>query len=181
MKRTDKTSIMDEAQPSEQAEAELCDGETGVDEPGREALELWADLLRVTELLHARVTEDLLAGQSLTPEEVELLVQLSRAPEARLRMLEVSRSLLLSKSGVTRLVDRLEERGLVTRAACPEDRRVVYATLTEPGRDVLDEARPLLAAAVAEHLGRHLSSARIATVRRALRAVLAAEAAGDAR
>ncbi|MHB8060687.1 MAG: MarR family winged helix-turn-helix transcriptional regulator, partial [Gaiellaceae bacterium] len=115
------------------------------------------------------------AGPGITPEEVELLVRLSRAPEERLRMVEVSRSLLLSKSGVTRLVDRLEQRGLVERAACPEDRRVVYTTLTKRGRQAFDEAGPITAAAVAEHLGRHLGAQEIAAMRKGLDAVLSAE------
>ena len=93
-------------------------------------------------------------------------------------MVEVSRSLLLSKSGVTRLVDRLEQRGLVERAPCPEDRRVVYTTLTERGRQAFDEADPLLVASVAEHLGRHLGTREVAAIRRGLSTILAAE--GDA-
>ena len=138
------------------------------------ALDLWATLLRVTNTIHARVSEDL-AGLGITPEEIELLMKLSREPEERLRMVEVSRSLLLSKSGVTRLVDRLEQRGLVERAPCPGDRRVVYTALTEHGRQAFEKADPLLGAAIAEHLGRHLGAREIAAMRRCLNAVLAAE------
>jgi DNA-binding MarR family transcriptional regulator len=138
--------------------------------PGREALDLWADILRVTNTIHARVSEDL-AGLGITPEEVELLMKLACAPEERLRMVEVSRSLLLSKSGVTRLVDRLEERGLVERAACPGDRRVVYARLTERGRQTFAEADPVLAAAVVKYLGCHLDAQQIAAIRQGLSAV----------
>jgi len=146
---------------------------TNTSAPDREALELWAYLLRVTNTIHARVSEEL-AGLGITPEEVELLMKLARAPEERLRMVEVSRSLLLSKSGVTRLIDRLEERGLVERAACPGDRRVVYAQLTERGRGTFDEAEPLLAAAVVKHLGCHLDARQIAVIRQGLGAVLGA-------
>ena len=116
----------------------------------------------------------------MSPEEVESLTQLSHTPEERLRMVEVSRSLLLNKSGVTRLVDRLEQRGLVERASCAEDRRVVYTRLTERGRQALDEASPLLVAAVAEHLGRHLDAQEIVALRQALRTVLAAEGGAPA-
>jgi DNA-binding MarR family transcriptional regulator len=142
-----------------------------------EALDLWAALLRVTNTIHARVSEDLVE-LGITPEEIELLIRLSRAPNESLRMVEVSRSLLLSKSGVTRLVDRLELRGLVERTSCPEDRRVVYTTLTDQGRQAFDEAGPRLAVAVAEHLGRHLDAPKIAAIRDGLSIVLAAE--GDA-
>ncbi len=63
----------------------------------------------------------------------EVLVQLTSAPDSRLKMQELAHSVLLSKSGVTRLVDRMEAAGLVTRAACPTDRRAVYAVVTPAG------------------------------------------------
>lgn len=148
-----------------------------VRERGREAIELWATLLRVANMIHARVSEDL-ASREITPEELELLLRLSRAPGNRLRMIEVSRSLLLSKSGVTRLVDRLEQRGLVERAACVEDRRVVHTTLTESGRRAFSEADPLLTEAVAAHFGCHLGAREIAAIQRGLDKVLASERAG---
>ena len=74
-------------------------------------------------------------------------------------MVDVSRPLRLSKSGVTRLVDRLAERGLVVRAAVPEDRRVVYAGLTDEGRRAAAAAAPALAAGVAQQLAGRLSAA----------------------
>ena len=70
--------------------------------------------------MRARLAELLDAELGILPEEADLLVRLAEAPEQRLRMADVSRSLRLSKSGVTRLVDRLAERGLVVRAAVPE-------------------------------------------------------------
>ena len=57
-------------------------------------------------------------------------------------MTELARSVLLSQSGVTRLVDRLEARGLVVREPCPEDRRGLLARITDDGRKRLGEARP---------------------------------------
>lgn len=177
MEETVRTSAPGQAGPASESGDEPCSFGVDLGEREREALDLWAALLRVTNTIHARVTEDLV-GLGITPEEVELLMRLSRAPEERLRMVEVSRSLLLSKSGVTRLVDRLEQRGLVERTSCPEDRRVVYTTLTEQGRQAFGEADPLLATAVAEHLGRHLDVQEIAAMREGLYTVLTAE--GDA-
>jgi len=174
MEETVRTNAPGQAGPVSEPEDEPCSSGADLGERAREALDLWAALLRVTNTIHARVTEDLI-GLGITPEEVELLMRLSRAPEERLRMVEVSRSLLLSKSGVTRLVDRLEQRGLVERASCPEDRRVVYTTLTERGRQAFNKADPLLAAAVAEHLGCHLGAQEIAAMQKGLRKVLAAE------
>lgn len=140
----------------------------------RAALDLWTDLMHVTGWIRGRVTERLAAGMDLLPEEVELLMELEAAPEQRLRMADVSRSLRLSKSGVTRLVDRLALRGLVERAPCPSDRRVVYAGLTEAGRRAVDVAAPLLISGVAEQLGGHLEAQELEDVTRSLRKVLAA-------
>jgi DNA-binding MarR family transcriptional regulator len=140
----------------------------------RAALDLWTYLLRVTGTVHALLAEPLAVKLGMLPEEVELLIRLDEAPERRLRMTEVSHSLLLSKSGVTRLVDRLTERGLVERAACPSDRRVVYAGLTDEGRRAVVTAAPLLVAGVVEHLGRHLTANELHDMRNSLGAILAA-------
>jgi DNA-binding MarR family transcriptional regulator len=113
----------------------------------------------------------------ITPEEVELLMRLARAPDERLRMVDLSRSLLLSKSGVTRLVDRLEARGLVERAPSPHDRRVIWAQLTAGGRAAFEQADPVLAAAAAEYLGRHLTADDLAGLRGGVDKLLAAAGA----
>ena len=141
-------------------------------------LDLWNDMARATAAVRARLAALFDASVGLLPEEVDLLMSLEAAAEQRLRMADVSRALQLSKSGVTRLVDRLVLRGLVVRAACPSDRRVVYAGLTAEGRDVLDEAAPLLRAGLAEHLGRHLDAGELDAARIALSKILAAEGAG---
>src|SRR5436190_135028 len=90
---------------------------------------------------HATVTRaleaDLIAGPRLSLATYDVLVQLAEAPERRLRMTELADAVLLSRSGVTRLVDRLEREGLVVRAPVAEDGRGVSATLTERGVDRL--------------------------------------------
>ena len=141
----------------------------------RGTLDLWIDLVHVTTTVHARLTERLAFELGMLPEEVELLMRLAEAPEHRLRMAHVSRALLLSKSGVTRLVDRVAERRLVERAACPSDRRVVYAGLTDEGRRVVAQAAPLVAAGVDEHLGRHLEQTELNALWGSLRKILAAQ------
>ena len=104
---------------------------------------------------------------------------LAAAPEGRLRMIDVSESLRLSKSGVTRLVDRLADRGLVLRAACPSDRRVVYAGLTDQGASVLASAAPLFVSGLMEQLGGRLEAEQIERLRRDLSSI-AGPAAGVA-
>jgi DNA-binding MarR family transcriptional regulator len=133
------------------------DGATERMERERAALDLWDGLTGATTMLRTRLAEFLDAELGIQPEEADLLGRLGEAPEQRLRMADISRSLHLSKSGVTRLVDRLAERGLVVRAACPSDRRVVYAGLTGEGRRAAAAAAPALAAGVAQQLAGRLS------------------------
>ncbi len=111
-------------------------------------------------------------GISLTWHEV--LAHLGEAPAGRLRMHELARSVLLSKSGVTRLVDRLAEAGLVTRDLCSPDRRGVFAAITPEGREMLERAGPVFAAALDVHFGHHLGERDVANLQDALGKLLAA-------
>jgi DNA-binding MarR family transcriptional regulator len=142
------------------------------------ALDLWSALVRVRGIVGGRLAQRLDAELGMLPEEADLLMCLEAAPEQRLRMADASSALALSKSGVTRLVDRLSERGLVERAACPRDRRVVYCGLTEAGRDAVALAAPLLAAGADEYLSAHLTDREAAALLEGLRTILDAEGAG---
>lgn len=70
----------------------------------------------------------------------EVLLQLRRSPEGRLRMREIAEGAVYSTGGTTRLVDRIEEAGLVTRQLCPNDRRAIHVAITDAGNARLDEA-----------------------------------------
>jgi len=72
--------------------------------------------------------------------EFEALLRLARTPGQRLRMSDLADQLRLSTSGLTRLVDRLEGRGLLTREACPSDRRGFFAVITPAGHTLVDDA-----------------------------------------
>ena len=102
----------------------------------------WGGFLRTHAELVRELDRELEAVHGLPLTQYEVLLHLEAAPEHRLRMSELARSVLLSQSGVTRLVDRLEARGLVERAPCAEDRRVLWAQLTDEGRKRLEAARP---------------------------------------
>ena len=102
----------------------------------------WVNIVQAASMLRARLAERLEIEFQLAPEEAELLMRLAAESDNRLRMAEVSDLLLVSKSGVTRMVDRLIARDLVERATCPSDRRVVYAAITEKGKALLVEAVP---------------------------------------
>ena len=101
----------------------------------------WRGLLRVHSALMRELDADLVAAHGLPLRSYEVLLFLAGAQGHRLRMTELSESVLLTASGVSRLVDRLEERGLVTRERCDLDGRGLYAVITRAGLDKFHEAR----------------------------------------
>jgi DNA-binding MarR family transcriptional regulator len=114
-------------------------------------------MLRIhTALLRALDTE-LDAAHGLPLTSYDVLIYLQAAPNKRLRMAELADSVLLSRSGVTRLVDRLEREGLLVRDTCDDDGRGLYAVLTRKGEEVLERARPTHLAGVRERFLRHFS------------------------
>ena len=100
----------------------------------------WVRLLSV----HAQVTREmdahLRAAHGLTLNDYEVLLFLSWAPQLRMRPVDLARGVLLTQGGVTRLLDRLEQVGLVERARCESDGRVVFACLTDEGLETLRDA-----------------------------------------
>ena len=105
-------------------------------------LAAWRGLLRVHSALVHELDRELEEAHGLPLTHYEVLLYLEAAPDHRLRMAELASSVLLSQSGVTRLVDRLERDGLVAREPCPDDKRGLLATLTPSGLRRLEEARP---------------------------------------
>lgn len=83
-----------------------------------------------------------IAEHGLSPSEFEVLLRLSRSPGGRLRMSDLAAQALLSSSGLTRLVDRLEQADLVTRSACPTDKRGSFAQVTAAGAERMTAALP---------------------------------------
>ena len=108
--------------------------------PERGQLEGWIRFLRAHAALTRALSSDLVAQHGLTLNEYEVLLHLSHAPDQALKRVELAERVLLTASGMTRLLDRLEHSGLVERASCPTDRRVVYAKLTTVGGRRLREA-----------------------------------------
>ncbi len=104
----------------------------------------------------------------------EVLARLANEPQSALRMQDLAERLVLSRSGVTRLADRLEAAGLIERASCPSDRRGTYAVLTEAGRKALQDAQPLVGEAVEEQLGRFLDASEARLLESILGKLLAA-------
>jgi len=101
----------------------------------------WRGFLRVHSALLHQLDADLFAAHGLPLRSYEVLLLLDDAPDRRLRMTDLSRSVLLSPSGVTRLVDRLAREGLVDRERCADDGRGYYAVITAAGQRRLKAAR----------------------------------------
>lgn len=110
----------------------------------REAPEVraWAQLLRAHAALTRRFSSDLLERHGLTLNDYEVLLHLAHAPDRRLRRVDLAEQILLTPSGVTRLLAGLERAGYVDRATCETDARVTYAVLTDAGHGKLREAAP---------------------------------------
>jgi DNA-binding MarR family transcriptional regulator len=89
--------------------------------------------LRAHRVLFDGIDREFRDRQGLSLALWEVLVILSKAPELRLRMVDITRQLLVSKSNVTQLIDKLEQAGMVTRELSATDRRLIYATLTPAG------------------------------------------------
>jgi DNA-binding MarR family transcriptional regulator len=100
----------------------------------------FAALLRAHAAATRRLSAQLSADHGLTLNDYEVLLRLARAPDRRMRRVDIAEQVLLTASGITRLLDGLEQSGFVDRAACAADRRVVYAVLTDGGLDKLREA-----------------------------------------
>jgi DNA-binding MarR family transcriptional regulator len=125
--------------PSEQEG--LTEGELGA----------WRGLLRAYGCLAKRLDAELDQAHRLPMTSYEVLHHLHEASEGRMRMCELAERAQLSRSGLTRLVDRLEGEGLLERCSCNHDARGSYACLTEAGCERLEEARVTHLAVVREH------------------------------
>lgn len=129
-------------------------------------LRAWTAFLRA----HARVVraleQELGDEQDMALTDYDVLVQLANANPRRLRMSELADRLLLSRSGVTRLVDRLQASGLVERVICDDDRRGQWAALTPAGEERLRRAAPTHLRGVAEHFLDRLSPDELTVMER---------------
>lgn len=141
----------------------------------KQEIEAWQGLLHAYSTATGTIDAELQAAGLLPLAWCDVLLELSQAPREGLRMQDLAQRVALSKSGMTRLVDRLVEAGLLARLNCPSDRRVLYATISELGRQRIEETWPTYAAAIRRHFLDHLSPGRIAAIAGGLAAVANAE------
>lgn len=107
----------------------------------------------------AAIEADLQAAGLPSLSWYDVLYELYLAPDRHLRMCELAQSALLSRSGLTRLVDKLEKEKLIERRSCPSDGRVLHAQLTEKGVETLRKIWPVYRAGIAKYFAAHLTDA----------------------
>ena len=117
------------------------------------AIEAFVRLVRASAAVTRQLSAQLSADHGLSINDYEALLRLARAPDSRMRRVDLANGLLLTAGGVTRLLDGLEREGFVGREECERDRRVTYAVLTDSGRARLREASASHTRQIRELLG----------------------------
>ena len=132
----------------------------------RAELGAWRGLLRVHSRMTKALDAELIAEHGISLSSYEVLLFLADAPDGRLRMSELADGVLLSRSGLTRLVDRMERDGLLRRERCEDDARGFNALITAEGRDLFQSARRTHLDGVRELFLSHLSADELRTLAR---------------
>lgn len=127
----------------------------------------WYGTLQATLRSLEKIEQEVEAETGLPMTWIELLFYLCQDDEhdGRWRMGELADMTLLSRGGVTRLVARMEEAGLVRRETPPENRRITYAVITDEGQTVMEKAGPIQKAAVEKHFGAAITDDEAETLR----------------
>lgn len=141
---------------------------------------MFVRLLRGHAATTRALSAELQADFGLTINDYEALLRLARAEDGRMRRIDLANELLLTASGVTRLLDGLERAGYVRKASCASDARVTYAELTAAGRRRFEEASRAHVAAIRRLFGERYDEEELAILARLLgRLPGAADVAGD--
>lgn len=127
-------------------------------------LESWVSFLRAHSAITRQMNADLLGLHGLTLNDYEVLLRLSHEPEGMMRRVDLAESVLLTASGITRLLDGLVSAGFVEKATCDSDARVSYAKLTVEGRRKLSDAAKTHLAGVEEMFTSRFSDAELTTL-----------------
>ena len=124
----------------------------------------WHGSLLFTNSTTRALDEALTAAHGVSVKEFDVLITLFNAPESRLRMAELAERVVLSASGATHLITRLERDGLVQRSIDEQDRRSFFAALTPAGQQRLRDSRPTHNEVIREHLTRRLTPSQLDTL-----------------
>jgi DNA-binding MarR family transcriptional regulator len=148
------------------------------DDLTREQLRVWRSFITAHAAVIRQIERDLAAARAIPLTWYDVLIELYEAPGRRMRLYELADAVVLSRSGLTRLVDRLEQAGLLTRELATIDRRGAFAVLTESGIAAMRQAWPIYARGIQDAFARHLTQAEQATMAAALERIVAAAREG---
>ena len=133
--------------------------------PDSQRLDAWRAFLRAHAVLTDALDRELQAERDLPLPWYDVLLNLAEADEDRLRMRDLAERVMLSRSGLTRLVDRMAAAGMVSRRPDPDDRRGTLACLTDAGLQTLRRAAPVHLRGIEQHFTRHLRDDEVEVVR----------------
>jgi DNA-binding MarR family transcriptional regulator len=142
--------------------------------------EAWGALTRTHAAVSQRLQEALAQGDHPPLPWYEVLATVAEAPERRMRMGDLAEALVITRGGLTKLVDRLVKAGLLERTFCETDRRVSYATLLPAGENVLAEMRPVVVGELEIAFSANLSVAQANELRQTLDTVRSSACSGIA-
>jgi DNA-binding MarR family transcriptional regulator len=135
-------------------------------------LNAWKAFLKAHRAVIDKIENDLENAGTVPLTSYDVLLELSQAPERKLRMSDLAAQVVLSRSGLTRLVDRLEKEGMLKREADPNDRRGTQAVLTQLGFEALKQAWPNYAQGINKYFAEIISEQEARVVAKALEKLL---------
>jgi DNA-binding MarR family transcriptional regulator len=138
----------------------------------RAQLKTWRTFITAHATVIDLIEHELAEAKQLPLSSYDVLLALVEAPNRRLRMHELAQAVVLSRSGLTRLVDRLEQEGLLRRDRTGSDRRATYAVLTLKGFRAFRHAWPIYAQGIVKHFIHYLTDEEMATLTQMLERVL---------
>jgi DNA-binding MarR family transcriptional regulator len=145
------------------------------DQADQATQDAWKGILFVHSHVVRALESDLLKSADLPLTWLDVMNRLNEHPERRLRIHELADVSLFTRSGLTRLIDRIEDAGYVRREHSTTDRRGVYVTLTDAGGDKLESLWPDFTTSIQEYFGRHLSRADVKAITAATTKILRAD------
>ena len=140
----------------------------------RESREAWRMMLILSSRLGGALDRAAADAGTLPGTWFDLLAVLESDPDHRARLGDLAEAVLLTRAGLSRLLDRIEAAGLLRREPCAADRRGAWAVLTDAGAEAVRRSLPVMFRTVDERLGRHLPAGAADSLTRTLRGVLAA-------
>ncbi len=140
--------------------------------PNAAQLEIFGRFLRAHQQVYESLNKSLLEERGLSLPWYDVLLQLSESGEDRLRLQELADRVLYSRSGLTRLIDRMEAAGLVSREPCEDDRRGTFAVLTADGKRALRRAAPTHLRGIEKQFFSKLTGEQLSVVDEAMKEVL---------